>query len=441
MGRSISNSLPLQRNTSPFRQSESIDLHRTSDWPSKHDSGCTLPTFIDRGLYDQSGPVDENISSIRLSSFLGHFHPQNDQFFKQNFYCTPIGLISKVIQKLIRDNAAAVLILPRCPDSRQIYERRTETTIRNNRADKDKHKDGESLYIQLDASTNLIQVAIDTLIADQNPETWRKKRARHTLLIQYIKEKDISVKDLLGIKPDIELVNALSWYKSRGGPKIQNRIKNMKMHCGVVLSQFSQINDMNNFPIIKTFSKDEGLQTQSKPRYTTIWNLQILFNYINANLPLISEEIQQTATTMIVAFCAARKTELAKMKVSKIEQELHSITLQTRTSKGKQIIKHTITFRKRIGRCCPVKTFLLRTTQIGQDSIMHDQIWYNLSKKAPATPQYCSHQLTAFIRRADIQSPYTGPTICRLTMTRLKAAGATQPKVNAFTRYAISSNV
>ncbi|KAA6361372.1 MAG: hypothetical protein EZS28_043101 [Streblomastix strix] len=45
------------------------------------------------------------------------------------------------------------------------------------------------------------------------------------------------------------------------------------------------------------------------------------------------------------------------------------------------------------------------------------------------------------IRRAGITSPYTGPTIRHAMMTRLRAAGATQAEVNAFTRHAMASNV
>ncbi|KAA6366800.1 MAG: hypothetical protein EZS28_037675 [Streblomastix strix] len=106
------------------------------------------------------------------------------------------------------------------PESMQIHESRTKTPTRNNKADKDKYKDGESLYRQLAEPTNLSQIVIETLIADQNIETWRKRSAGLTPIAQYIKEKGISVKDLLGIKPDIELVNALSWYKSRSGTKL-----------------------------------------------------------------------------------------------------------------------------------------------------------------------------------------------------------------------------
>ncbi|KAA6376322.1 MAG: hypothetical protein EZS28_028151, partial [Streblomastix strix] len=97
--------------------------------------------------------------------------------------------------------------------------------------------------------------------------------------------------------------------------------------------------------------------------------------------------------------------------------------------------------RKRISRCCPVKTLLSWTAQREKDSITHDQIWHNLSKKVPATSQYFSYQLTNIIRRAGVRSPYTDPTIRHAMMTRLRAAGATQPEVNAFTRHAISSNI
>ncbi|KAA6398721.1 MAG: hypothetical protein EZS28_005753 [Streblomastix strix] len=144
-------------------------------------------------------------------------------------------------------------------DSRQVHERRTETRTRNHRVNKDKQKDGEQLYRQLAESTNLSQIAIDTLIANQNIETWRKRRAELTSLAQYIKEKGISVKDLLDSKPDIELVNALFWYKSRSESKLQKRIKNMLMHCEVVVSQFSQMNAVNDSHLIKTFSKGNEL--------------------------------------------------------------------------------------------------------------------------------------------------------------------------------------
>ncbi|KAA6315306.1 MAG: hypothetical protein EZS28_055441, partial [Streblomastix strix] len=149
-------------------------------------------------------------------------------------------------------------------------ERIHKTTSRNHRDGKDKYKEGEQLYRELAELTNLDSVAIDQLIAGINPETWRKRRAGLTPLANYLKQNNINTSTLLSNKSDVELVNVLAWYKERGGPKLQQRMKNMKIHCGVVLSQFSQMNDINNSSLVKTYSKGQGLSIQSKPRFPTI---------------------------------------------------------------------------------------------------------------------------------------------------------------------------
>ncbi|KAA6365962.1 MAG: hypothetical protein EZS28_038512 [Streblomastix strix] len=203
----------------------------------------------------------------------------------------PIGLIPKVIQKTIRDQVEAVLILPRWrrykyrtmlpPIQNQVTLGPSDQVLIKGKTMKELSKLPPGIMEVLDS------VAIDQLIAGTNSETWRKRRAGLTPLTNYLKQNNINTSTLLGNKPDVELVNALVWYKERGGPKLQQRMKNMKMHCGVVLSQFSQMNDFNNSSSVKTYSKGQGLSIQSKPRFPTIWNLQILFNYINIHTPTI----------------------------------------------------------------------------------------------------------------------------------------------------------
>ncbi|KAA6353211.1 MAG: hypothetical protein EZS28_051262, partial [Streblomastix strix] len=290
-------------------------------------------------------------------------------------------------------------------NQRKDNEGTLKTTTRNHGDGKDKYKEGEQLYRELAELTRLDSTAIDQLIAGINPETWRKRRAGLTPLANYLKQNNINTSTLLGNKPDVELVNALAWYKNLGGPKLQQRMKNMKMHCGVVLSQFSLMNNINNSSLVKTYSKGQGLSIQSKPRFPTIWNLQILFNYINTQTPTTPEEIQQTAMAMIVAFCAARMTELVFMKQSEMINDTHSISLKTQTSKGKQVLIHTITLEERSGICCPVKTLRKWIQQRNTDGISEYQIWYNHTKHLPASSEYSSHQLTAIIRRAGVTSP------------------------------------
>ncbi|KAA6386830.1 MAG: hypothetical protein EZS28_017642 [Streblomastix strix] len=202
-------------------------------------------------------------------------------------------------------------------NQRKDNEGTLKTTTRNHRDGKDKYKDGELLYRELAELTKLDSVAIDQLIAGINPEIWRKRRAGLTPLANYLKQNNTNTSTLLGNKPDVELVNALAWYKERWVPKLQQRVKNMKMHC---------------------------------------------------------EDIQQTAMAMMVAFCAARMTELVFMKQSEMIDDMHSLSLKTQTSKGKYVVIHTITFEERSGICCPVKTLRKWIQQRNIDGISEDQI-------------------------------------------------------------------
>ncbi|KAA6398602.1 MAG: hypothetical protein EZS28_005871 [Streblomastix strix] len=106
--------------------------------------------------------------------------------------------------------------------------------------------------------------------------------------------------------------------------------------------------------------------------------------------------------------------------------------IKIQTLKDKQIVKRTIIFMKRIGRCCPVKQLIYRTAQREKYLTELDQIWHNLAKKVFATPQYCSNQVTALIRRADVQFPYTGPFIRYSMKARLGTTGVTQPEIKFF---------
>ncbi|KAA6380789.1 MAG: putative Transposon Tf2-6 polyprotein [Streblomastix strix] len=295
---------------------------------------------------------------------------------------SPIGLIPKAIQKMIRDQVVAELILPRwC-----LYKYRTMLPPIQNQVSLGlseqvliKGKTMKELSKLLPVIIEMVKINTKTESSNkenlQNKQkTWRKRKAGLIPLANYLKQNNINTSTLLGNKPDVELVNALAWYKDRGGPKFQQRMKNMKMHCGFVLSQFSQMNDINNSSLVKTYSKGQGLSIQSKPRFPTIWNLQILFYYNNTQTPANPEEIQQTAMAIIVAFCAVRMTELVFMKKSEMVDGTHYISLKTQTSKINQVIIHTITFEERSGICCPVKTLRKWIQQRNTDGISEDQI-------------------------------------------------------------------
>ncbi|KAA6380259.1 MAG: putative reverse transcriptase [Streblomastix strix] len=358
--------------------------------------------------YEDNKTITRNALNIPWTSKLLLLHP-------------PIGLIPTIIQKTIGDQVETVLILPRwC-----LYKYRTMLPPIQNQITL-----GQSDQVLIKGmAMKELQKLLPGIM-----EMVKINTKKESYYIENLQNQQSN-------KPDVELVNALAWYQKRGGQKLQQRKKKMKMYCGDVLSQFSQMNDINNSSLVKTYSKGQGLLIQSKLRFPTICNLQILFNYINTQTSTTPEEIYQIAMAMIVAFYAARMTELVFMKQSEMIDDIHSLSLKTQTSKGKQVIIHIITFEEHSGICCPVKTLRKLIQQINIDGIPEDQIWYNHTKNSPASSEYCSHQLTAINRRAGITSPYTGPTIRHAMTTRLSAAGATQTEVNAFTRHAIASDV
>ncbi|KAA6404120.1 MAG: hypothetical protein EZS28_000348 [Streblomastix strix] len=353
MESSISNSTSGERDFSSPQQCRYNDQHGTSPWVGELDCRCIEHPVMDRILSDQPSSSQRSTSVNQLPIYSGHLRPQNKQViekilfalrrqqsnlqkhtehsmdqratsptFSQRFHpesnseddqrsngsCTNT---SKMVPQQVQNNASSnselsnTRTIRSSSNKRKDNERTLKTTNRNHRDDKDKYKEGEQLYRELAELTKLDSVAIDQLIAGINPETWRKGRAGLPSIANYLKQNNINTSTLLGNKPDVELVNALAWYKERRGPKFQQRMKNMKMHCGVMLSQFSQMNNINNSSLVKTNSKGQRLSIQSKPRFPTIQNLQILFNYINTHAPTTPEDIQQTAMAMIVAFCAA----------------------------------------------------------------------------------------------------------------------------------------
>ncbi|KAA6384133.1 MAG: hypothetical protein EZS28_020344, partial [Streblomastix strix] len=171
----------------------------------------------------------------------------------------PIGLIPKVIQKMIRDQVEAVLILPRwC-----LYKYRTMLPPIQNQVTL-----GPSDQVLIKRKTMKELSKLPPGIMEMRHG--EKRRAGLTPLANYLKQNNINTSTLLGNKPDVELVNALAWYKERWGSKLQQRMKNMKMHCGVVLRQISQMNDINNSSLVKTYSKGQGLSIQSNPRFPTV---------------------------------------------------------------------------------------------------------------------------------------------------------------------------
>ncbi|KAA6358228.1 MAG: hypothetical protein EZS28_046245 [Streblomastix strix] len=145
---------------------------------------------------------------------------------------------------------------------------------------------------------------------------------------------------------------------------------------------------------------------------------------------------------LVVAFSAARIAELVLMKVSEITLQKDQISIKTQTSKGGGIkLDHTIVFIQCEGPICPVRALRIWLDERKSSKIVSDCIWWNFSIRSIPSPDNCNHLFSEIIHKAGVPDKYSGPTIRHAMITKLRAGGATQAEVNAFTRHAITSNV
>ncbi|KAA6404221.1 MAG: hypothetical protein EZS28_000241 [Streblomastix strix] len=76
--------------------------------------------------------------------------------------------------------------------------------------------------------------------------------------------------------------------------------------------------EVANSPLIKFFVKEYQLNYETEPKYETIWEIFVLFNFVNKWKSHSNSDVQVKAIALLVAFSAVRMTELAKMVLEDI---------------------------------------------------------------------------------------------------------------------------
>ncbi|KAA6389424.1 MAG: hypothetical protein EZS28_015053 [Streblomastix strix] len=142
---------------------------------------------------------------------------------------------------------------------------------------------------------------------------------------------------------------------------------------------------------------------ESRARYDVIWNLDRLLDYIEVTKFRSLYEGQLHAMSLLAIFSVARMTEFSRIQLS----DQNYKWIDTRIS----------------------------VKQVG------DSVFWNFNKSKPASSTYCCQSLISLLSNAGTQQPYYGPSIRHASMTKLRASGASNMQVNAFSRQIITSNV
>ncbi|KAA6380691.1 MAG: hypothetical protein EZS28_023780 [Streblomastix strix] len=113
-------------------------------------------------------------------------------------------------------------------------------------------------------------------------ETWRKNREGIHILFEFFEDQKILLDKLRQMRAGVTLVNALSWLNSKGGNKCLQDLRKLKMHEGIALAIFFNIDDVCKSSIVTSAAKKFKLAIQSKSKYATMWDLDLLLSFIAA---------------------------------------------------------------------------------------------------------------------------------------------------------------
>ncbi|KAA6382584.1 MAG: hypothetical protein EZS28_021889 [Streblomastix strix] len=260
-------------------------------------------------------------------------------------------------------------------------------------------------------------------------------------MAEFMKESNITIDMLLFERPDIHIINALCWINEQRGKKRKSKLLLLKTHMNSTLTQFSNMPNISDSPLIKSFIRCINLNTDSKARYNVIWDIDILFKYIKSTIFVTSQEKQLLTMTLLICFSAARMTELQRITMQDIIQDKDIVTIATVIKKGNKIRNEKISLLQRNNELCPVFALNNWIQERQKLNIRNEYLFWNFEKQIPATSYYCSHLLTSILRNSGIQPPYNGPSIRHATMTKLRASGASVTEVNTFSRHILTSTV
>ncbi|KAA6382519.1 MAG: hypothetical protein EZS28_021954 [Streblomastix strix] len=191
-----------------------------------------------------------------------------------------------------------------------------------------------------------------------SPETWRKRRADINILNEFFEDQKIDLDKLRLMRADMTLVNALQWLNRKGGNKCLYDLRNSKMHGGIALVMFFDIDDVSKFPIVTSAAKKFELSIQSKSKYATMWDLDLLLSFIATQQEVIGRRLMDMIMALIVAFTAARMMELTRLLIGGINIDEDKMIIKIKVKKGKKEIENNVEFSRQKGKICPVKAMI-----------------------------------------------------------------------------------
>ncbi|KAA6373434.1 MAG: hypothetical protein EZS28_031040 [Streblomastix strix] len=242
-------------------------------------------------------------------------------------------------------------------------------------------------------SIGLGKDAIESMIGSMCTETWRKRRAGIHILNEFILDKNISLEQMKRMRANVILVNALTWRNTKGGTKCLQYLRKLKMHGVIALVMLPNTEEIGKHPLVNAAAKKFELAIQSKSKYTTIWDLDILLVHIVKQKQASDDQLMDRTMAIFVAFTAARMTELTRMTIGGTIIDGNEMKVRIKVKKGKKEIEYEVQVNRQRGQICPVRAIerwmASKNCLKGKD----DAVWLDLGERKRLSSLQCSKLL------------------------------------------------
>ncbi|KAA6360467.1 MAG: hypothetical protein EZS28_044007 [Streblomastix strix] len=112
-------------------------------------------------------------------------------------------------------------------------------------------------------------------------EIWGKRKAGIHILKENMDEKVMNLDEMKKNRPDVMLVNMLTWRNDKGGTRCIADMQKIRTHVGVALGMFHNSNDVAKSSIIVAAVKDQEHAQRSQSKHSRTQDLDLLPSHMS----------------------------------------------------------------------------------------------------------------------------------------------------------------
>ncbi|KAA6382866.1 MAG: hypothetical protein EZS28_021606, partial [Streblomastix strix] len=353
---------------------------------------------------------------------------------------SPISQLLKTIREIKKKQVPiAVVIAPDWPNQKWFTELREITTQKICLGEStQQQKNGEKLFRKLLPARGLSSNAVDRVISNWFSQ-WRTYIVGLTLLLGYLKKIRQQPDYLLNLDQlQIFMTTYLEEAINQKCP--DNSVKNQRCALAVLLKFIGYSEQQIHSYLVKQLMRKIRMELRQTDKEKPIWDLDILLNYIKAQVPLLEQNalvIQQRraiAATLVMVFTVARLAELHRATLLSTPDDEYII--QTTILKSSQRIAEFKICNIPDERICSLRWFKSwfadREPNIPNKA---QELWRVSHAEKYILADDLSKAIRTVMQSAGISKTYSVTSIRAAAITKLLKHNVSSVKVDRFTHH------